>query len=150
MDERESRNQIPCIVDEGIVSNRRDMVRILRDLGHVRYTDIFEDRVRTSGEGYVMRVFAKDQGATIVVNKRLNINVNGFDYLRLSRMEDDSAAIDLIDDRRTVRLVPLSDPITDRQAMACEALAQVAESRYLDAHLAEVFMDEDGDEPDEG
>lgn len=148
MDERESRNRIPCIVDEGIISNRQDMLRVLRDLGHVRYTDLYEDRERSSGEGYVMRVFAKDDGATIFVNKRLYINVNGFDYLRLSRTEDENAAIDLVDDRRTVRLVPLTDPITDRQTMACEALAQVAESRFLDAHLAEVFMDED--DPEDG
>lgn len=148
MDERESRNRIPCIVDEGIISNRQDMLRVLRDLGHVRYMDLYEDRVRSSGEGYVMRVFSKDDGATIFVNKRLYINVNGFDYLRLSRTEDENAAIDLVDDRRIVRLVPLTDPITDRQTMACEALAQVAESRFLDAHLAEVFMDED--DPEDG
>jgi hypothetical protein len=149
MDEREEKNQIQCIVDEGIVVSRRDMVRILRDLGHVRYTDIVEEKVRTQGEGYVTSVFSNQKGSTIFVNKRLYINVNGFDYLRLSKLEDDTAAIELIDDRRTVRLVPLSDPLMDRQAMACEALAQVAETRFFDAHLAEVYMDEDADDSDD-
>src|SRR6185369_2311169 len=104
MDEREEKNQIQCIVDEGIVVNRRDMVRILRDLGHVRYRDCVEGAMRREGEGIVMSVFANDKSSTIIVNKRLYINVNSFDYLRIGG-DGDAVTIDLIDNQRTVRLL---------------------------------------------
>jgi hypothetical protein len=151
-DERELKNQIPCIVDEGIVANRRDMVRILRDLGHVRYQDMLDGRLRTEGEGFVTSVFSNQNGATIFVNKRLYINVNSFDYLRLGKTEDDGAAIDLVDEARTVRLLPLSDPLLDRQGLVVEpALVQSAGGfgRIFEDGLAEVYLDEDADEPDE-
>ncbi|MFP5504410.1 MAG: hypothetical protein ACLGIN_18145 [Candidatus Sericytochromatia bacterium] len=152
-DDREQKNKIQCIVDEGIVVNRRDMVRILRDLGHVRYTDFEEDQVRTAGEGYVTSVFANFKGSTIIVNKRLYINVNSFSYLRLSKLEDDTAAIDLVDDQRRVRLVPVSDPLQERQAfMAAEpALVHSATTigQFFGEDFADVYMDED-EELDEG
>ena len=148
-DDREQKNKIQCIVDEGIVVNRRDMVRILRDLGHVRYTDFEEDRVRTAGEGYVTSVFANFKGSTIIVNKRLYINVNSFSYLRLSKLEDDTAAIDLVDEQRRVRLVPVSDPLQERQAfMAAEpALVHSAThiGQFFGEDFADVYMEEDED-----
>jgi hypothetical protein len=150
MDERELKNQIPCIVDEGIVVNRRDMVRILRDLGHVRYADIVEDRVRTQGEGVVTSVFSNFNGSTIIVNKRLYINVNSFSYLRLGRTEEDAAAIDLVDEARVVRLIPLSDPLQGPSYGVEPAIVQHGGSfgRILEDGYAEVYLDEDLEDPD--
>lgn len=153
MEDREQKNRIQCIVDDGIVLNRRDMVRILRDLGHVRYTDYVDESVRTTGEGFVTQVFSNFKGSTIFVNKRLYINVNSFSHLKLSRLEDESTSIDLVDEARTIRLVPLSDGLQDRQAyMAAEpALVHSVSSieHFFGEDLAEVYNDEDFDDPDD-
>jgi hypothetical protein len=147
VDEREERNQIPCIVDEGLVVNRKDMVRILRDLGHVKYSDSQDGTVRTEGEGFVFSVFANYNRSTIFVNKRLYINVNSFSHIALSKLEDGTAAIDLVDDARTVRLVPLTDPLQERQRFLAEPV-MVPNERIFAEDLAEVYQDEDYDEPD--
>lgn len=152
MDLREEKNKIPCIVDEGVVVNRRDMVRILRDLGHVRYTDFDGDRVRTVGEGYVTSVFSNGAGSTIFVNKRLYINVNSFDYLKLSKLEDETAAFDLVDEQRTVRLIPLSDALQERQPFVTDhgiVQSPGAIERIFGESMAEVYYDEDFEEQDE-
>ena len=152
MDEREEKNQIQCIVDEGIVINRRDMVRILRDLGHVRYTDRVENQVRAEGEGFITSVFSHGKGSTIFFNRRLYINVNSFDYLRLGRGADDEATIELVDQQRVVTIVPLSDPLEERHVMACDSgmVQAVGFERMFGESLAEVYMDEDAEDGDDG
>lgn len=151
-EERESRNRIPCIVDEGIIANRRDMVRVLRDLGHVRYADLVGDEVRASGEGVISHVFSHEAAATIVANKRLYLNVNGFDFLRLARVGEDGAAFDLVCEERTLRIEPLSDPLRDGGAIeettyvSAEALNGIMGAQLSEEDLAELFMDEESDD----
>jgi hypothetical protein len=148
VDEKEERNLIPCIVDEGLLANRQDMIRVLRDLGHVKYSDIREGAVRGQGEGYIFSVFTNPNRATVFVNKRLYINVNSFNYLQLSKLDDGSAAIDLVDDVRTVRLVPVTDPLTERQRFMSEPAVQQGE-RIFAEDFAEVYQDEDYDDRDD-
>ncbi len=151
-EERESRNRIPCIVDEGIIANRRDMVRVLRDLGHVRYADKIGDEIRAEGEGIVSQVFTHEAAATIVANKRLYVNVNGFDYMRIARVGEVGAAFDLVCDERTLRLEPLSDPLRDGQVIeettyvSAEALSGLMGAQLSEEDLAELFQDEDSDD----
>jgi hypothetical protein len=152
MEEREARNKLQCIVDEGIVLNRRDMVRILRDLGHVRYRDLVEGTERARGEGFIAGVYANQSNSTIIVNKRLYINVNGFDYMRLGRADEDETSIDLVEDRRTIRLMPVSDALQERQQFISEATVipvQGALERMLGVEPGEGFFEEDLDESDE-
>ncbi|MEM0981460.1 MAG: hypothetical protein AAGH78_14435, partial [Cyanobacteria bacterium P01_H01_bin.58] len=49
----------PYLVDNGIVVNKADMLRLLNDLGKVTYMDIHEDTVLSQGTGYVMDVYAE-------------------------------------------------------------------------------------------
>jgi hypothetical protein len=105
--EREDQNQIPCIIDEGIIMNRQDMVRVLRDLNRVRYTDVREETVRVSGVGTVTHVHSHERAATMVVNRRLYLNVNGFDFLRLSRGNNATARLELVNASRILQLEPL-------------------------------------------
>lgn len=147
VDEREERNLIPCIVDEGLVVNRKDMVRILRDLGHVKYADIHGGVVRGEGEGFVFSVFDNYNRSTIFVNKRLYINVNSFSHIQLAKLEDGSSAIDLVESERTVRLLPQNDPLADRQRFMAEPVL-VPSDRIFAEDLAEVYQDEDYDEAD--
>ena len=147
VDQREERNLIPCIVDEGLVVNRKDMVRILRDLGHVKYADIHDGQVRREGEGLIYSVFDNYNRSTIFVNKRLYINVNSFSHLQLTQLEGGQAAIDLVEATRTVRLMPQTDPFQERHAFMAEP-ATAPNGRIFAEDLAEAFRDEDYDEAD--
>jgi hypothetical protein len=151
-DEREDRNRIPCIVDEGIIANRRDMVRVLRDLGHVRYADMVGEDVRAAGEGIVSHVFSHEAAATIVANKRLYLNVNGFDFLRLGKAEEGGPTFDLVFEGRTLRLEPQSDPLADGVRMeeatyvSAEALNGLIGAQLTEEDLAELFQDDEADD----
>lgn len=76
----DTRPWAPCIVDNGILVNKRDIYRLLSDLGRVRYFDIVEGQVQRQGEGYVMEVFQDATAATLVANRSLYLNLNSFDY----------------------------------------------------------------------
>ena len=150
-DDREDRNRIPCIVDAGIIANRKDMVRVLRDLGHVRYADLVGDDVRATGEGIVSSVFTHEAAATIVANKRLYLNVNGFDYLRLGAA-DEQPTFDLVCEDRTLRLEPLSDGLRDGTVIeeasyvSADALQGLMGTHLSEEDLAELFLDDEADD----
>ncbi len=114
----------PCIVDTGTLVNKRDIYRLLSDLGRVRYFDIVDGAVRKQGEGCVMDVFQDPTAATLVVNGSLYLNVNSFDYACLQDpasvaeladpgKEQAGVVIDLVQDSRILRLVPLVEPRSD-------------------------------------
>lgn len=151
MDTRDDKNQLQCIVDEGLLVNRKDMVRILRDLGPVRYQDLVNGAIAHQGEGIIVNVVANDQNATVILNKRLYLNVNGFDYLSLGSDEAGGAQVDLVAERRTLRLIPTSDPMQDHaQGVLVEASASPREAldRIFGDTFAEVYLDDDADEED--
>jgi hypothetical protein len=125
----------PCIVDTGIVIHKADMLRLLADLGHVRYYDIVDGGVRSQGIGYVMEVFSDPQCATIVVNCSLYLNVCSFDYLRLSTDLEQQTTFDLIQENRVLRLLPLSHPLVDVER-AGETDAQALEAAVADVLAA--------------
>ena len=114
----------PCIVDTGTLVNKRDIYRLLSDLGRVRYFDIVDGAVRKQGEGCVMDVFQDSTAATLVVNGSLYLNVNSFDYACLrdpasvAELADlgkgqAGVVIDLVQASRILRLVPLVEPRSD-------------------------------------
>jgi hypothetical protein len=111
----------PCIVDRGILVSKRDVYRVLADLGYVRYADLLDGRVIREGEGYVMEVYEDPQAATIVVNRTLYLNICSFDYLKFDVVEDEKAeparfrsVLELVQEHRVLRLIPMSDPLSDR------------------------------------
>lgn len=149
MDERESKNRIPCVIEAGVLTSPRDMQRVLRDLGHVRYVELVDDVVQREGEGYVMSVVSHPSNATVVAHKRLYLNVNGFDYLKLVPVSDSVTAFDLvIDAYRTLRLLPQTDPLAEclDEGPGSDAARLLDET--LDSELyAEIYADdEDGAE----
>ncbi|MEB3292453.1 MAG: hypothetical protein VKJ24_04780 [Synechococcales bacterium] len=108
---RSLRLPAPCIVDRGIVVDKRDMQRLLADLNRVRYLHLQDGRVTSEGEGLIAEVFAEPQNATLVANRSLYLNVCSFDYLEMSQMEDQQACFDLIQDNRVLRIIPISNPL---------------------------------------
>ena len=99
----------PCIVDTGIIVNKEDMLRLLDDLEQVHYIYTLDGDLQSKGEGWLLEVFADNCQATIVTNQSLYINVSSFDYLRISR-EETQAIIDLVQENRQLRLLPISSP----------------------------------------
>jgi len=73
----------PCIVENGIVFHKTDMLRLLKGLHRVRYVHRQDSEITNSGEGCVMEVFSDPTQATIVANRSLYLNVHSFDYLEL-------------------------------------------------------------------
>jgi hypothetical protein len=136
-------------VDEGLLVNRRDMVRVLRDLGPVRYQDWVDGALAHQGEGVIVNVVANDQNATVIVNKRLYLNVNAFDYLSLGTDEAGGAHADLVAEQRTLRLIPTSDPLQDQgHGVIVEAATSPREAldRIFGDNFAEVYLEDDDDD----
>jgi len=134
----------PCLVDQGIVVNKADMLRLLNDLGQVAYTDVHETAVLSQGTGYVMDVFAEPSVSTLVANQSLYLNVYSFDYIQLEKLPDDQACFKLIQENRCLQLVPLTSPIKeqakrDLDTAAIEEIVAEALSASWDACL-----DDDG------
>ena len=138
--EREDQNQIPCIIDEGIIMNRQDMVRVLRDLNRVRYTDVREEAIRVSGVGTVTHVHSHDRAATMVVNRRLYLNVNGFDFLRLSRGANAAARLELVNASRILQLEPLWE--ADMSILPTETTLSIPAEAWPDCSWS-VSLEED-------
>ena len=137
----------PCIIDTGIVVNKQDMQRLLADLGRVRYLHLQDGELQTAGEGYVMEVFADPQRSTLVANHALYLNLYSFDYLELKQSPNNESYLDLIQDSRKLRLIPLTNPLQERcnrnlDAAALEAMVTEMLSAKLDAEI-----DDDGTFP---
>ena len=122
----------PCLVDNGVVINKVDMVRLLQDLGQVSYSHFEDGIVLSTGQGLVMEVFSDTQQATLVANQALYINVHSFDYLEMGRSGSHQSQFDLVHDNRRLRLIPLSDPIK-------EHLTQTVNSGALEAMVADAL-----------
>lgn len=152
MDSRDDSNRLQCIVDEGTLVNRRDMVRILRDLGQVRYQELVDGAIMRQGEGLIVNVVANDHAATMVVNKRLYLNVNGFEHLALGTDDAGGATLDLVADRRVLRLIPTTDPVTEERAVVtvdAVAAPRTALDRIFGESFAEVYLDDELDDSDD-
>ncbi|MBX2862517.1 MAG: hypothetical protein KTR27_03110 [Leptolyngbyaceae cyanobacterium MAG.088] len=122
----------PCLVDTGTVINKKDMERILQNLGRVRYIHTQDEQVLREGEGYVVEVFSDPQQATLVANSSLYINVTSFDYLEMGQLADNQPYFDLIQDNRRLRILPLSNPLTERNSRSIN-------DATLEAMLAEAL-----------
>jgi len=138
----------PCLVDTGVVVNKADMMRLLRDLGQVRYCYSQDGHFIREGQGYVLDVFADGQQSTLVANCTLYLNVQSFDYLEMGDLNDSQTYFDLVQDNRCLRLIPLSNPLQEQtrenfNAATLEAMLTEALSASWDACL-----DDEGQYPE--
>ncbi|OLP19010.1 hypothetical protein BST81_07235 [Leptolyngbya sp. 'hensonii'] len=122
----------PCIVDTGIVVNKRDMQSILGDLGCVRYIYRQNNELLSQGEGLVLDVFADPSRSTVVANHSLYLNVLSFDYLELKVSPEAQTCLDLVQDNLCLQLIPLSNPLQEQVTCNLNAAA-------LDAVVTEVL-----------
>ena len=63
-------------------------------------TDIIDKQVEIEDEAYVVEVFSCDTESTIVFNRRIHINVDNFEYLRI--VQNQPGIIELIEGHRTL------------------------------------------------
>ena len=99
------------IVNEGILYQKRDMLMLLRDLGHVFYYEFQSRKVSSKGKGYIMRVSANSEEPTLFLAGRIYINVNAFDYLRVKKVRGQEKTIfELVSGDRVIKLLPDDNP----------------------------------------
>lgn len=140
MNQKHSSNlPAPCIVDNGIVIHKADMLRLLKGLRNVRYIHRQDDEITNTGQGYVKEVFADPNQATLVANRRLYLNVHSFDYLEMISAGDETSFA-LVQDNRCLCLTPLSQCCESRthkeiDAAALEAIVSEALSASWDASV---------------
>jgi len=135
----------PCIIDSGILVNKADIQRLLSDFGRVRYIHTLDGQLQSEGEGWILEVFADPERATLVVNRRLYLNVMSFDYLQLHQSSDRETYFDLIQDNRQLRLIPQSSALQDQEATSNidAATLEAMVTQVLSAKWDVQFDDED-------
>ncbi|NQY78896.1 MAG: hypothetical protein HRT47_01135 [Candidatus Caenarcaniphilales bacterium] len=112
--------QIPCIVGKGLVTAKRDMIRVLKGYDHVKFIDEIDGQVMIEDEAYVVEVFVSDSEGTLVFNRRIHINVNSFDYLRI--IENQPGTVELVDGHRVLKLYAITDPFDNKDILMNEVI----------------------------
>ena len=130
----------PCIVDEGIIVNQDDIRRLLADLCHVRYVHKLGGQETSEGQGYVQEIFSDNHQSTLIANQKIYINIQSFDYLRLSVSTEGNTCFDLIQDSRQLSLIPIchrtkSQAIAKMDAAAIEAVVTDVLNARFDVQL---------------
>jgi len=110
------------------------MLRLLQDLGQVRYQHFQDGELLTEGGGFVMEVFTDGQQATLVANHTLYLNVCSFDFLEMGKVNVDQSYFDLVQDNRRLRLLPIYDPVQDQISQSASTAA--FEAMVVDALTA--------------
>ena len=126
MNDQES--QIPCLIDQGIIFNKSDMIRILQGLDQVEYIEIIDNRELSKRECFITQIFENKQEATIFFNRRAYINVNSFDFIKIHFDPSEKALKDLttyqidlsMPGGRIIRLRTLTDPIDNPSTLIAE------------------------------
>ncbi|MDJ0625566.1 MAG: hypothetical protein QNJ31_04275 [Candidatus Caenarcaniphilales bacterium] len=150
---------VPCLVDRGVIFNKKDIVRLLQGLDHVEYTEYSNGQTLVQREGYVVEIFEDSHEASLFFNRRIHINVNSFEYLKVnynfnnqnkkkldivspSTIKPDNYEIELfMEGGRRVSLKPLNDPIDNPAAL----INEVEERRRALNEWEEVTADVDED-----
>ncbi len=132
----------PCIVDKGIIVNQDDIKRLLKDICQVRYVHLIDNQIQSEGKGSIQEIFSDPYQSTMIANSNLYINLQSFDYLKLSKSTEEQTSFVLIQDNRQLHLIPESkssqDLASDRNminAATIEAMVTEVLSARLDVQL---------------
>lgn len=136
----------PCIVDRGIVVDREDIRRLLKDLCQVRYVHLIDNQVQSEGKGIIKEIFSDPYQSTLIANNNLYINLQSFDYLKLSKSTDNNSSLILIQENRQLHLIPESPSLNNRMVrneMISAATIEEMVTEALSARLDVQLDDED-------
>lgn len=107
-DKNEKKDKLQLIVNNGIVYNKKDILMLLRDIGNANFYEVINGNIVNKGKGFIYRVCANSEEPTLFLSGRVYINVNSFDYLRVSKAKSSNNTLfELVSDDRTIKLVPL-------------------------------------------
>ncbi|AFZ47010.1 hypothetical protein Cyast_1041 [Cyanobacterium stanieri PCC 7202] len=135
----------PCVIESGILVNKEDIKKLINDLTHVHYIHTLDGKVQNEGKGWILEVFNDASQATMVVNSSLYINIQSFDYLQINQVSPQEAHFDLVQDNRTLRLIPLvranqeSSLNKDLSFESLEAMLNEVLAAKLDVQLDDDF-----------
>lgn len=133
----------PCIVNEGILINKKDMLRALETLESVKYAYIVDDNVISQGEGVVVKVFSSQDTSTLVINGCLFLNIHSFNYLRFYAQDNGLTTIELVEDAKILQLISIEDDARRISKINREIFTS---SRYDEETPAELFDESDDDD----
>lgn len=163
--DKQNQQLVPCLVDRGVIFNKKDIVRLLQGLDHVEYTEYSSDQQLIKREGYIVEIFEDNQEATLFFNRRIHINVNSFEYIKVNynfnnqnkrpgvhtnasqisgsmAKKTDNYAIEMfMEGGRCISLKPLNDPIDNPASL----MTEVEERRRALTDWEEVTADVDED-----
>jgi hypothetical protein len=147
--DRPTKIPAPCIIDFGIIINTDDMRRLLDDLERVRYFHILDGKIQSEGEGWVVEVFDDPHQSTLIANSSIYINILSFDYLHLHQSPEKEIYLDLIQDNRLLRLIPLSNVLQEQEADKKFDAATIEEmvTKVISAKWDVQFDEDDNDCP---
>lgn len=135
------KNQL--IVNNGIVYNKKDMLMLLRDLGNVNYYELVGGQLSEKGKGFIYRVCANSEEPTLFLSGRIYINVNSFDFLKLSKVKGGSNTLfELVSDERTIKIVPSLADVSNHPIIKGSFADKMAELGIFNEYL----FGEDGPE----
>lgn len=82
---KEQKDQlVPCLIDRGVIFNKRDIIRLLQGLDHIEYTECLNGKPLLKREGFVVEIFEDPVESSLFFNRRIHINVNSFEYLKIN------------------------------------------------------------------
>ncbi len=133
----------PCIVNEGTVFRKKDMLRALETLETVRFEQIVDGRMISAGQAVIAGVFASRAAATLLVNGYLYLNINSFDYLRFFINMTGQTVVELPSETMTLKLTA----IEGEQSAPCRYERRMyGDDRYDEETF--VLLDEESEEED--
>ena len=135
----------PCIINEGTLVNKRDMIRAVETLECVTYYDILDGGVISQGDGVLVKIFASKDSATLIVNGSIFLNVLSFDHLHFSSRPDGETVIELINGARILRLIPREEDPKLMARVNQNAFAYETESMDSDGACAQHLLDDIGE-----
>lgn len=109
MRDHEKEYLAPCIVNEGTIINKRDMMRALRIYENVAFEDYVDGELMASSEGVMVDVFQCDECSSLFLKGAIFINVMSFNYLQLEVVEEKTNA-KLVNKFRTIKISPIGAP----------------------------------------
>ncbi len=137
----------PCIVNEGTLINKKDMMRALETLENVKYVYAIDGKIVSQGEGAVVKIFSSRETSTLIVNGCIFINVLSFDYLRFSPHKKGLTKIELVGDAQVLKLIPLEEDVKKLMRSNRDLLASGQLGFDEESH-AQLFDDFGDDEED--
>ncbi len=137
------KKQAPIIINEGTLVNKKDMIRALETLENVSYQYEVDEKIVSQGEGWIVKIFANKENATLIVNECIFINVFSFDYLKFFTNEKGLTTFALVGNGQTLKLISLEENSRANKAQKVIQREREIEEEYYSYMADETENDEE-------